>query len=54
MSVVISIIGLKMIPGSSIVGNFNYNNVVCESTARSGHILEVHSCATISGKPLKG
>ena len=27
-----------------VVGNFNYKNVVCEPTARSGHILDLVMC----------
>ena len=27
-----------------VVGNFNYKNVVCEPTARSGHILDLLMC----------
>ena len=27
-----------------VVGNFNYKNVVCESTSRSGHILDLVIC----------
>ena len=42
----ISIFGLKMILITirKVVGNFNYKNVVCEPTARSGHILDLVMC----------